>query len=155
MLEIFAKRRLLGFTLIELLVVISIIGLLAAVALVYFVSLRASARDARRQIDIREINTAMALAYNDDNQYPLITVDGEGKITNTSIASSTDTYLSPTSQDPKGGNYYGKANADAGNRQKYCIYTQLEAPSPSTYFCASEKGIFSCTIPPALGSCCY
>jgi prepilin-type N-terminal cleavage/methylation domain-containing protein len=155
MLVVLTKQRAKSFTLIELLVVVAIIGLLATAALVYFSSVKANARDARRQIDIKGINTAMALAYHDDNQYPLITVDAEGKITNTSIASSSDTYLSPLPQDPKGGSYYGKANADAGNRQKYCIYAQLEVPSPLAYFCASEKGIFNCTTPPALGSCCY
>jgi len=59
--------------LIELLVVIAIIGILAAVVLVSLNSARAKSRDAKRLSDIRQIQTALELFYNDNNSYPTAT----------------------------------------------------------------------------------
>lgn len=64
-----------GFTLIELLVVIVIIGILATLATVTLSSARGKARDARRVSDVKQIQTALELYYNDAGGYPL-TVDG-------------------------------------------------------------------------------
>ena len=60
-----------GFTLIELLVVIVIIGILATLATVTLGSARAKARDARRISDIKQIQTALELFYNDTGGYPV------------------------------------------------------------------------------------
>lgn len=71
----------LGFTLIELLVVIAIIGILAAVVLVSLNSARAKSRDAKRLADVRQMQTALELYFNDCNQYPggtNLVLDGEG-----------------------------------------------------------------------------
>ena len=59
-----------GFTLIDLLVVIAIIGILAAVVLVSLTSARGKARDSRRVADMRQLQTAFELYYNDWSQYP-------------------------------------------------------------------------------------
>jgi prepilin-type N-terminal cleavage/methylation domain-containing protein len=60
-----------GFTLIELLVVVAIIGLLATLSVVAFNTARAKARDTKRVGDIKQIQTALALYYADNNGYPL------------------------------------------------------------------------------------
>lgn len=59
-----------GFTLIELLVVIVIIGILATLATVTLGSARSKARDARRVSDVKQIQTAAELYYNDAGSYP-------------------------------------------------------------------------------------
>ncbi|MFW0838080.1 MAG: type II secretion system protein [Candidatus Komeilibacteria bacterium] len=59
-----------GFTLIELLVVIAIIGLLSTLAVVSLNSARSKARDARRTSDIRQLQTALEMYFNDKGAYP-------------------------------------------------------------------------------------
>ena len=59
-----------GFTLIELLVVIAIIGILAGVVVVNVGSARAKARDAKRISDMKAIQTALEMYYNDNGEYP-------------------------------------------------------------------------------------
>ena len=59
-----------GFTLIELLVVIAIIGLLSTLAVVALNSARAKARDAKRVGDVKQMQTALELYYNDNQSYP-------------------------------------------------------------------------------------
>jgi len=59
-----------GFTLIELLVVIAIIGLLSTLAVVALNNARQKSRDARRVADIKQMQTAFELYYNDFGVYP-------------------------------------------------------------------------------------
>jgi prepilin-type N-terminal cleavage/methylation domain-containing protein len=61
-----------GFTLIELLVVIAIIGLLSSVVLAALNTARAKGRDAVRQTELTQIQTAVELYATDhNNTYPL------------------------------------------------------------------------------------
>ncbi|MBU0721873.1 type II secretion system GspH family protein [Patescibacteria group bacterium] len=63
------KQR--GFTLIELLVVIAIIGLLATLAVVALNNARMKSRDAKRISDVKQIQTALELYFNDQSSYPV------------------------------------------------------------------------------------
>ena len=59
-----------GFTLIELLVVIAIIGLLSTLSILALNTARARARDAKRIADVKQIQTALEMYYNDTSDYP-------------------------------------------------------------------------------------
>jgi len=66
-----------GFTLIELLVVIAIIGLLSTLSVVALNSARQKSRDAKRVADVKQIQTALELYYNDNNGYPSALAEGD------------------------------------------------------------------------------
>lgn len=68
------KKNQKGFTLIELLVVIAIIGILSTLSVLALNSARARARDAKRIADIRQIQTALEMYYNENNTYPSSTL---------------------------------------------------------------------------------
>ncbi|MDD5031955.1 MAG: type II secretion system protein [Patescibacteria group bacterium] len=87
------KQR--GFTLIELLVVIAIIGLLSTLAVVALNNARQKSRDAKRVSDIKQVQTALELYYNDANSYPAALTWSTG-----SIAYSGTTYMSVLPSNP-------------------------------------------------------
>ena len=64
-----------GFTLIELLVVIAIIGILATLAIVSLTTARSSSRDTKRIADLKQLQTALELYYNDYGSYPTVLSD--------------------------------------------------------------------------------
>ncbi len=68
MLHIRAKQS--GFTLIELLVVIAIIGLLASIVMVALSNARSKGRDVQRKANLKQIQIALELYYNDNGSYP-------------------------------------------------------------------------------------
>ena len=133
-----------GFTLIELLVVVAIIGLLSSVVLASLNTARAGARDARRQADLRQIQTALELYYNANNAYPgeagcdSSKGSGSGSCSGYSGSSWTTssqiyqalvpTYIPSLPVDPinTGDWYYNYEPAGANTRDNYCIGAALE-----------------------------
>lgn len=83
------KKNRSGFTLIELLVVIAIIGLLSTLSIVALNQARARARDARRVADVKQIQTALEMYYNDMGKYP---ADAD-VVAGSKIASGSITYM--------------------------------------------------------------
>jgi type II secretion system protein G len=107
-----------GFTLIELLVVIAIIGLLSTLAVVALNNARQKSRDAKRVADVKQIQTALELYYNDNSDYPNA-VSAGGAI------GATTTYMAvvPTAPTPPAGNAYTYTRTGAGT---YTIVYSLE-----------------------------
>src|SRR5574344_1981640 len=87
-----------AFTLIELLVVIAIIGILSTLAVVSLQNARKSARDAKRIADVKQMQTALELYFNDWQSYPIA-------LASTTIASGTYVYMVtvPTAPTPADG----------------------------------------------------
>jgi len=81
-----------AFTLIELLVVIAIIGILTTIAVIALQSARAKSRDAKRAGDIKQIQTALELFFNDKSRYPTAEEWSTGQIFSTTT-DSTSTYM--------------------------------------------------------------
>jgi prepilin-type N-terminal cleavage/methylation domain-containing protein len=150
--QIFSKKNK-GFTLIELLVVIAIIGILSTIVLVSMGSARAKARDARRQSDIRQIATAMELAYTDNGNAYVATGTWNATAKITSLPAPFTTYLATLPQDPVasvgGYNWIG----NTGTTTQYCIYA-TEETTPVKYFVASRTGVKEMTSAPATQAAC-
>ncbi|MEI7620081.1 MAG: type II secretion system protein [Candidatus Falkowbacteria bacterium] len=125
------KNKKQAFTLIELLVVIAIIGLLATLSVLALNNARAKSRDAKRVADVKQIQTALELYFNDKQLYP-DTLSVPGSITSTSTT-GTSTYMQviPTSPTPNvsgvtgcGGTNYTYSIGSSGGASytlQYCL----------------------------------
>jgi len=104
-----------GFTLIELLVVIAIIGILSSVVLASLNSARVKGRDARRISDIKQLQLALELYYDNHQSYPA-TASGGGAASTTLAALVTEGFISSIPSDPTnaGAQIYWYAGADDG-----------------------------------------
>lgn len=109
-----------GFTLIELLVVISIIGILASLALVSYTGAQKQTRDTQRRSDIGQYRNGLEnYAAANNGLYP----SGLSSIGDLCTALSAG-FIASCPPDPLGTNSYGfysSANGDA-----YVVYANLE-----------------------------
>jgi prepilin-type N-terminal cleavage/methylation domain-containing protein len=147
------KKLVWGFTLIELLVVISLIAVLTTLIAANLNAARERGRDAARKSDIRNIQTALRLYYNDKGIFPANT-------TNYNIAGCTDgtqacswgsiwsigsvIYMSVLPKDPISTMSYGYQQTDDG--EGYTLDACLENQSDDK--CQIITGVCS-------GQCTY
>lgn len=109
-----------GFTLIELLVVIAIIGILSTLAVVSLNNARAKARDAKIVSDVKNMQTALELYYNDAAIYPASTTMMGGS----SLVYGSTTYMDKIPTLPLGGNYtYATSTTNTGAPSYSITYT--------------------------------
>lgn len=153
-----------GFTLIEMLVVISLIGILAALALVSFQSSQKQARDTQRKSDLRQYQNALEAYGNMANGlYPYRATAASAY---SQLCSDLNIKLEPDiscSQDPKNATdssfdymYISNGSGAVGSASgtQYIIYAQIENASSTTYWYTCSNGkISTSTTTPALTTC--
>lgn len=127
----FQKESPSAFTLIELLVVISIIAILSTLSVVALNNARSKARDARRLSDIKQINLALDLYYNEFGIYPASPGSVDSNITGLCLSdlgiSSTCgavVYLQKIPNDPLNNVDYQYRQLSGG--VNYRLFAQLE-----------------------------
>lgn len=115
-----------GFTLIELLVVVTIIAILSTLIVVYFNTAKMSARDSRRLSDVKQIQLALKMYYNDVGIYPTLITAGS------SIANGGTNYLLRVPANPT-------PRSDNGCTDQEYQYKQLESGARySLGFCLGD-----------------
>lgn len=156
------RFRQLGFTMIELLIVISIIGILASLALVTFSGSQKQARDTNRRSDIKQYQNALEQFANQNNGlYPSRT-DASGAAASSALCS--DLSLTTCPEDPRNSedaNFTYRYQSDGSgtptvDATQYILWARLENPSTTTYFVACSTGAvgeITAGIPPSGGAC--
>ncbi len=129
-----------GFTLIELLVVIAIIGVLASIVLASLDSSRKKGRDARRLADIKQLQLALELYYDQNNSFPASISTAAGSCGGSSCAAAnlvTPGYISVVPTDPSNqvDYYYTPIAAVANGTPCYAYHlgTSLETLNHSAF----------------------
>lgn len=119
-----------GFTLIELLIVVAIIGLLATLAIVALTSAQQRARDTKRVADLKEIQTALELYWNDNNEYPDVPVLSTWE----DLGAELGPYLSamPVDPDNQEDQSYGYL-VDTSTYDKYYVRVMMEDGSHEVF----------------------
>lgn len=121
-----------GFTLVELLVVVSLIGVLATLILANLNAARERARDTQRKSDLRNIQTALRLYYNDNAGYPTASsgsiVGCDGTCTWGGIwTKNSITYMNILPKDPLSA--YGYVYTGSVDNETYILKACLENKS--------------------------
>jgi len=100
------SRRRAGFTLVELMIVVVILGLLATMVMPKIMNRPEQARRMKARIDIRNIESALALFKTDTGRYPTTSEGLEALVSDPGIKGySSDAYLDKTPTDPWGNTY--------------------------------------------------
>ena len=137
-----------GFTLIELLVVISIISLLATLAVTSLKNAQIKSRNAKRISDLKQISTALALYYDNNNAYPNSGGNWDGIYTcwgdssTNWIVGLAPTYIGQLPRDPRNHTNCGEQYIYTSNGTDY----KLISHQPED--CAAVKSSYPSLIDP-------
>lgn len=118
-----------GFTLVELMVVITVIAILATIAVASFTRVQKQARDTKRKAEMKGMQTALQAYFTEKTAYP---IQATAAIASTALASLTPTYMAAVPTAPKG--FSGTPNVDYTyisdtDGYRYAICAGLEAPT--------------------------
>lgn len=127
-----------GYTIIELLVVIAIIGGLASIVIVQFIGAQSSARDTRRQADLKQYANALEIfSSQNDGVYPdrsggvnvLTLCGGGGPLDGVACA-----------DDPSSPGAYRYRSANSGS--EYVLWVPMEKTGDFFILCSSgDSGV--------------
>lgn len=130
-----------AFTLVELLVVITIIAILSTIGLVAYGTFLKNARDARRQADLKFIQSALEEYHADQHYYPSGTTLGSSITNNTT---PLKTYLTTVPKDPKDQSAYSyvasSCDNNSANCTSYCLSANIEGTVPLDLACTPSSG---------------
>lgn len=127
-----------GFTLIELLITITIIAILSAIALVSYSAFMKNSRDAKRQSDLKFIQSALEQYHADNFTYP-----DSDELNNLTLFKGK-VYINQIPTDPNDGEYsYTKPGCKA-----YCLGAKMENPPPKSDDGCSITGYNYCVTRP-------
>ena len=145
------KKTQRGFTLIELLVVISIIGILAALALVSYSGAQKQARDTERRSDLGQYRNGMEeYAATNNGVYP--EYSSPTAVTTVCTDALTAFISDCTVDDPLGGTNHYSYQSD-GTNTGYILYADIET-SGWWFVCSSGKvGTNTQLETPEIGDC--
>lgn len=127
-----------GFTLIELLVTISIIAIITAIGFVAYSTVSKQGRDAKRQSDLKSIQSALEQYRADQGNYPASLTFGG------SLTSGGRVYLNVVPTDPTGSPEYNYTVSSSS----YCLYANLENSTPPDTSCTNDSTRNFEVIPP-------
>jgi general secretion pathway protein G len=105
------QRR--GFTIVELIIVIVVIGILASITVVSFVTVQRQARDQKRHTDILIVKKALKRYYDDNGEYPLTCGYGIACPLSNISSALTPKYLSEIPTNPLGAPYQYVAHTNS------------------------------------------
>jgi len=156
MMYLVRNSKLKGFTLIELLVVISLIGILAALALVSYTGTQKQARDAQRKSDLKQYQNSLELFANKNNGlYPSYDTNPTSLCSVLGLGSNCpdDPRASESDQDSY---RYQSDGSGTGNPEatEYVLWAELENTDGYWTLCSNGKvRAITTGIPPTGGAC--
>ena len=145
----YALNALRGFSLIEMLVVITIISILLASGTYSYTSSQKKGRDGRRKAELKSVQQALEIYYQQNGQYPDqsagaikcktatdTTVIAWGSSFSCTDSTGTVSYLDKLPKEIKGtthGEYYYEYSTSGGTIIGYTIFAVLENPNDPEY----------------------
>ena len=156
MMYLVRNSKLKGFTLIELLVVISLIGILAALALVSYTGTQKQARNAQRKSDLKQYQNSLELFANKNNGlYPSYDTNPTSLCSVLGLGSNCPD--DPRASEPGQFYRYQSDGSGTGNPEatEYVLWAELENTDEYWVLCSNGRvGATTEGIPPSISGTC-